>query len=157
MLPPGFLGTRGDVLMDIVVLSFIVIVPALLFSLRAARRGEWATHKRAQIVLISVLGVAVALFEVDMRLSGGIFELSKGSRFAGTALLNGSIWFHLALSVTTSLVWIGLVVASLRRFPSPPEPNDFSAKHRFWGRLGMVLMGLTGITGVQLYVMGFAM
>lgn len=157
MLPRGFLGTRGDILMDLVVLSFVVIVPTLIYSFRAVKRQEYNTHKRTQITLFSVLAVAVVLFEVDMRMNGGVFEMSKESRFAGTALFHGSIWFHLALSVSTSLVWTGLVIASVRRFSSPPEPNAFSARHRFWGRLGMILMGLTGITGIQLYVMGFAM
>jgi uncharacterized membrane protein YozB (DUF420 family) len=42
-------------------------------------------------------------------------------------------------------------LTSLKRFGNPPTPGDFSEKHRFFGRLAMVLMTLTGVTGVELY------
>ena len=35
MLPAGFLGTRGDILMDLVVLSFLFILPMLVVSWRS--------------------------------------------------------------------------------------------------------------------------
>ena len=38
MFPNGFLGTRADMLMDIVMLSFIVILPILIWSWRLAGR-----------------------------------------------------------------------------------------------------------------------
>ncbi len=155
MLPQGFLGTRADVLMDLVVVSFAVVLPALFVSWRKARAGEFGVHKRVQVTLFAVLAVAVLLFEVDLRMSGGIFELTRESVYAGTLLLNGSIWFHVALSISTSVVWIWLVIVSLRRFPSPPAPAAFSTTHRRVGRVGMIGMGLTGITGIELYVLGF--
>ena len=37
----------------------------------------------------------------------------------------------------------------------PPEPGAFSSLHRRWGRVGMISMGLTGLTGIELYVLGF--
>jgi len=92
-----------------------------------------------------------------MRLAGGIFEMTRGSRYSGTVLLNGSIWFHTGLAIFTSFLWIWLVVVSLRRFPSPPEPAEFSSVHRRWGKVGMLSMGLTGLTGIELYVLGFMM
>lgn len=157
MLPQGFLGTRADVLMDIVIVSLVVIVPALVWSRALARSGRYAAHKRLMLWLAGVLGVAVALFEADMRLSGGIFELTKGSRFAGTTFLNASIYIHTLLSISTSLIWIVLIAWSLKRFSKPPAPGAFSHRHKQLGRLGMLGMALTGITGVELYVIGFAM
>ena len=47
MLPQGFLGTRADILMDLVLLSFIVILPAICWSWWQARHGAWQMHKRA--------------------------------------------------------------------------------------------------------------
>lgn len=155
MLPPGPLGTRADILMDIVVMSFVLILPTIVWSWARARATAYTAHKRIQVVLFSTLTVVVILFEADMRMSGGIFEMTSGSRFAGTALLNGSIWFHTALSISTSVLWIWLVIVSLRRFPKPAAPAEFSAKHRLWGRIAMVAMALTGITGIELYVLGF--
>ena len=146
-----------DILIDAVNFSFIIIVPTLIYSWLKVRKGEYGLHKKVQIMLFAVLFGAVILFEVDLRMRGGIFEMVKDSRFAGTALLNGLIWFHLFVSITTALIWIGLVVFSLRKFPAPPVPNSFSRTHILFGRIGMIDMILTGITGVMLYVLGFAM
>lgn len=146
-----------DILIDIVNFSFIVIVPALIYSWTKVRNGEYSFHKKLQLILFAVLFVAVILFELDLRQRGGIFEMVKASQFAGTAFLNGLIWFHMFVSITTSFIWIGLVAFSLWKFASPPAPNSFSGMHKFWGKIGMIDMILTGITGVMLYVLGFAM
>ena len=137
-------------------IAFVIIVPALFYSYRAVKGDNYSLHKRIQLTLFSLLFVAVILFEVDLRQSGGIFKLVAPSRYAGTALLNGLIYIHMLFSITSSFIWIGLVVASLLKFPSPPAPNSFSGKHIFWGRLGMIDMALAGITGIMLYIWGFA-
>jgi putative membrane protein len=155
MLPQGFLGTRADILMDIVVVSLLLILPALAISWSWARGKRYAQHRNLMTGLGSTLAVVVTLFEVDMRLSGGIFEMTAGSAFAGTLVMNVSIWGHTFLAIGTSILWAWLIIASWLRFPRPPEPAEFSDRHRFWGRIGLVAMSLTGITGVQLYVMGF--
>lgn len=157
MLPQGFLGTRADVLMDVVIVSLVVIVPALALSRALARGGNYNSHKKLMLWLAGVLGVAVALFETDLRMSGGIFALTAASPYAGTTFLNASIYIHTLLSISTSLIWIALIALSLRRFPKPPVPGDFSRTHRWLGRLGMIGMTLTGITGVELYIFGFAL
>ena len=155
MLPAGFLGTRADLLMDLVLVSFIVILPAVCWSWWQARQGRYQVHKQAQLTLAAVLAVAVALFEADMQLSGGIFELTAGSRYAGTALLNGWIYGHTAVAILTSLIWVMLIVLSLRRFDKPPRPGAFSRAHRLWGRTGMVTMALAGFSAFPLYYYGF--
>ena len=156
MLPQGFLGTRGDILMDLVVLSFLVILPVLMISWRAARRGNYAQHRAIQISLVLVLAVAVGLFEVDLKLSGGIFELTRESSYAGTTLLNGLVYGHTLVAIGSTLVWVPLVIVSLRRFSNPPVSNAFGPTHRKWGRLGMLLMMASGLSAVPLYYLGFA-
>ena len=156
MLPQGFLGTRGDILMDLVVLSFLVILPVLMISWRAARRRNYAQHRAIQISLVLVLAVAVGLFEVDLKLSGGIFELTRESSYAGTTLLNGLIYGHTLVAIGSTLVWVPLVIVSLRKFANPPVSNAFGPTHRKWGRLGMLLMMASGLSAVPLYYLGFA-
>jgi uncharacterized membrane protein YozB (DUF420 family) len=155
MLPAGFMGTRGDILMDMVVLSFVLMLPELLVSWRFARQGQYARHKFMQLSLAGVLAVAVMLFEVDLKLSGGIFALTRDSSFAGTALFNGLIYGHTLFAVSSALVWVLLVYFSLRRFPNPPVANTFGPRHRFWGRTGMVLMMASGLSAMPLYYVGF--
>ena len=154
-MPPGFLGTRADLLMDLVLLSFVVILPAISWSWLQARKGAWAVHKKTQLTLAAVLAVAVALFEIDMKLAGGIFELTSGSAYAGTTLLNSWIYGHTVVAIITTIIWVGLVIASLRKFPSPPVPGNFSGTHRFWGRLGMMFMMAAGLSAFPLYYYGF--
>ena len=154
MLPQGFLGTRADVLMDLVIVSLAAILPILAWSWTKARRGAWDVHKRTQLILGGTLAVVVILFETDLRMAGGIFELTKTSANAGTVLLNASIWIHMALSISTSIIWLALTITSVRKFAKPPRPGPFPS-HRLWGRIGMIAMALTGITGIELYVVGF--
>ncbi|MCU0760477.1 MAG: DUF420 domain-containing protein [Steroidobacteraceae bacterium] len=156
-LPAGFLGTRADVLLDLVIVSLVVVVPVLAFSWHQVRRGRYALHRRLQLTLLAVLAVAVGAFELNMRMLGGIFAATRASRYAGTATLDSWIWLHTALAIATTLVWVVLAWVSVRRFPRPPAPNAFGARHRAWGRLGMILMALTGLTSLPVYVYGFAL
>lgn len=156
MFPAGLLGTRADVLVDIVTLSFIVILPILIWSWWLARtRKDYATHRRVQLWLGITLGVVVAIFEWDLKMSGGIFELTKGGIYEGTAALNWTIYVHTAFSILTTLIWATLIIVSLIRFGKPPKPNNFSRAHRFFGRTGMITMIMAGVTSPPLYYFGF--
>ena len=158
MLGPGFLGTRADWLMDLVIVSLVVIVPVILYSWYRVRQQGYGRHKKIQVWLTVTLAIAVLLFEVDLRMSGGLDELTKASGYYGTTLLDASTYIHLFFSVTTSIIWIVLIIVSLRRFPSPPVPvRSFRRTHRFWGIVGAVWMIMTGLTGLELYVLGFAL
>ena len=157
MFPQGFLGTRADALMDIVILALIAVVPIVFFNWRLARSGQYPLHKKLQISLAVLLGAVVGLFEYNLRLQGGIFKATAASSYAGTGTLNFWIYFHTFFAVTTIFIWIGLIIASLRNFPNPPRPGDFSGKHRFWGRIGMIWMLVTGVTSIPVYIYGFAL
>jgi putative membrane protein len=157
VLPPGFLGTRADILMDIVILSFLLILPLLAVSWQRARSGCYAQHRAMQLTLASFLAVAVLFFELDLKLSGGIFELTRESAYAGTGLLNTLIYGHTLVAIGSALIWVPLVFISMKKFGKPPAPNAFSGRHRFWGRLGMVLMILSGCSAMPLYYVGFAL
>ncbi len=157
MFPKGFLGTRADLLMDIVILALVAVVPIVVYNWRLARQRRYAQHKSLQITLALLLGAVVALFEYNLRLQGGIFAATAASSYAGTATLNFWIWFHTFFAITTIFIWAGLIVLSIRRFPKPPAPGPFSTTHRLWGRLGMTWMLVTGVTAIPLYIYGFAL
>jgi putative membrane protein len=154
-LPAGFLSDRSDILIDIVMLSFVIIVPILIVSWRQVRAKHYQNHRSIQLTLGISLAIAIALFETDLRLSGGIFELTKNSSVAGTPLLNFWIYGHMLVSILTSLIWIILIPLSLYRFDNPARPNRFSPAHRFLGRFGMISMLLTGLSAIPLYYYGF--
>lgn len=151
-------GARCDVLMDIVVISMAVILPLLWYSIKKVREEKaYRVHKRIQLYMFIILFFVVNLFEWDMKQNGGIFEMVKGSSYEGKFFLNFMIYFHTFLSITTSLIWIILIIVSLIKFPKDPQPNNFSKRHKFWGRIGMWDMALTCITGLILYIFGFVL
>jgi uncharacterized membrane protein YozB (DUF420 family) len=62
---------------------------------------------------------------------------------------------HLFFAVTTTVLWLAVIVRALRKFPSPPAPCDHSASHMFWGRLAAIDMALTALTGWIFYYLAF--
>jgi putative membrane protein len=157
-LPQSIFGARCDVLMDIVVVSMLIILPLLWYSMKKVRKDKaYSLHKKIQLTMFCVLFVVVILFEYDMKQNGGIFEMVKGSAYNDTFFLNFMIYFHTFLSITTSLIWIVLVILSLIKFSKPPRPNAFSKTHRRIGKIGVWDMALTCITGLILYIFGFVL
>lgn len=154
MFGEPFLGQRGDALIDITMLSLAGVVPILVWSWRLARQKRWTLHKQVQLSVAVVLGLVVLVFEIDMRQMGGVFVITAGSPYAGSTLLNTWIWVHTAFAISSALCWIVLVIASLRKFPTPPRPDAFPS-HRYYGRLGMLLMLGSGLTAVPMYYYGF--
>jgi len=154
-IPPGFLGTRADLIMDGIIVVVALVPLLLLGSWGLARRGLLRQHRAAQIALTAAFVLVLGIFEPYIRVQGGLDGISVGSPYHGSGFLRGYLAAHLSLAVTSTLSWGALAVASLRRFPNPPIPGPFSARHRLWGRLTMVGMALTAITGLGLYGLCF--
>jgi uncharacterized membrane protein len=154
MIPPGFLGTEADLLIDIVVCSLAAILPTMGYAVYLVRQGRYVAHRNVMAGLYALLFVVVLLFEADLQAKGGIFELTKDSAYAGTALLNGSVWVHTSFSFSTSILWTGLVASSLWKL-RPPRPGPNTRLHRILGKVSMAVMAATCITGLELYIVGF--
>lgn len=156
MFPPGFFGSRADVLMDVILLSTLLTPFVLLFAFRLAKQRKLKAHRNLQTALLSVLLVAVALFETEIRLAGGSGSLMKGSSFAGTGLLRGVLLAHVLANIVTFITWCVLVVRSWRRFDGA-LPGAFSARHR---RTGLFVFGGTvfgAVSAAVMYVLGFVL
>lgn len=154
-LPAGFLGTRADVFMDVVII-IVALVPFLLLGSRwLARTGRLAAHRKAQIVLTTIFAVVIGLFEVYIRIKGGVDGISGGSPYHESTFLYGFLAVHLCFAVSSAVLWAWLFVVSLRRFSNPPAPGAFSANHRRWGTITMGAMGMTAITGLGVYGLCF--
>lgn len=132
-LPPSIFGARCDEFMDIVVVSMAIILPLLWYSMKKVRRDKaYTTHRKIQLTMFIVLFVVVILFEYDMKQNGGIFEMVKGSAYEGSIFLNFMIYFHTFLSITTSLIWILLIVLSLIKFGKSPNQMHSVRPIKFW-------------------------
>ncbi|MCG6963839.1 MAG: DUF420 domain-containing protein [Acidobacteria bacterium] len=151
----GFLGSRADVLIDILVVSLVVVLAVLAYSLGRAGKGFYSTHRGLQLGIGTAVGLELLAFEVDIRLRGGWNALTAGSSLAGTGALKLVLAVHLVFAVTTVLLWGWLISASLRRFSRHDLPGGFSRRHRLWGKLAAIDMTLTCVTAVAVYIAFF--
>ena len=156
----GFLGTRGSIMLDVVFLAMFAVLPILTYGIYLAKQGRYAQHKRVQLVLGSILLLAVLAFEVDMRLFTEWEKLATPSPYFDAENPWGSpvglsLIIHLCFAVPTLFLWIFVIVRALRKFPSPPQPSSHSSSHRFWGMIAAGGMFLTAATGVAFYFLAF--
>jgi len=155
----GFLGYRASLMLDVVVCALIVVVPTLLFSLYTVKiRRNYALHRLLQIALGALLLVAVTLFEIDMRLHGGIDGiLAKRSpplSLAERAFFDRLLYIHLFFAVSTVVLWAVTLILALRRIPSPPRPCEHSRLHKRLGWLSAADITATAVTGLLVYYYG---
>ena len=67
----GFLGTRGSLMLDLVVVGMLVIIPVMCMSIYTVRvKRLYAHHKRIQLATAAILLVVLVGFEIEMRLQG---------------------------------------------------------------------------------------
>ncbi len=156
----GFLGYKSSFMLDFVVAALVLIVPVLLFSLYTVKvRKNFLLHRNLQLLLGIVLLIAVAAFEVDLRLQGGwLAVVNKGEpkltpeklSFVGSLLV-----VHLVFAISTPFLWIATIVLALRRIPNPPQPGPHSGLHKILGWLSTIDITLTSATGLVFYYFAF--
>lgn len=146
----GFLGTRGDFVVDLVMLISGFLPFLLLFAFYLAARGKYDLHKYFQIALFSIVTLLVVALELDVQF-GGLSEISKQSPYAGTTELMVVFIVHLFFAVTSFFGWLWLIIVSTKRYPL-----FFEFNHKKWGKIIFWDILLMAVTGWILYLMTFA-
>jgi putative membrane protein len=159
----GFLGNDSSFMLDVVVCALLLIVPTLLYSLFLVKvKKKYLLHRNMQLALGAVLLVAVSAFEIDLQLvhkgwenvvnkPGQPVHLDAEQLESARTLL----WVHLVFAVTTPVLWLTTIVLAMKRFPSPPVPNEHSGLHQKLGWLSTVDITLTSVTGLVFYYVAF--
>jgi putative membrane protein len=145
-------------MLDVVFLAMFLVIPVMFYSIGVAKRQRnFYLHKWLQLILGTVLLLAVTAFEVDMRLNDW-----KPRAEASPFFVKGqwcTVWYalliHLSFAVPTGLLWIVVIARALRSFPSPPAPGMHSKSHKFWGWLAALGMTGTALTGWIFYYLAF--
>lgn len=146
--------SRAPWVIDLVAYAMVLIVPLLAFSIWQVQvKKAYATHKKMQVVMGVALLVTILTFEIDIRINGWR-QYAESSPYYDTVLFP-FLAFHVTLATSTTLLWIWLILTALKRFASPPVPNDFSRRHRFFARIGAGLMFSTAVTGWIFYYLAF--
>lgn len=154
-MPAGFLGTRADVFMDVVI-CIVAAVPLLLgIAFALARTRAYKAHRALQLTLSAVFVLVLVAFEGYIRVRGGIDGISAGSAYDQTLSLYGFLAIHLCFAVSSTLLWGWTVFRAIRGFGGNPAPGAHSAHHRRWGRIALVDMLLTALTGLGVYALCF--
>ncbi|MGB6045039.1 MAG: DUF420 domain-containing protein [Pirellulales bacterium] len=161
----GFLGTRGSLMLDVVVIAMIFVLLVMAFSIwlaRYRRQLEW--HKRIQLTLGVVLLLALAAFEVDMQFltewearaaESPYFPADYEAGGKWSSITGTSLAIHLCFAIPTAVVWIWVIVGALRHFPKPPAPNAYSPRHIVLARIAAVSMTFTAVSGWIFYWLAF--
>lgn len=156
----GFLGYPSSFMLDVVVCALVVIVPALVLSIYLVKfHRAYTWHRNLQVALGLVLLVAVGLFEIDMRLEGGVKGILAKRSVPLTpdqlSFFYGVLWVHLVFAISTVFLWGTTLTLALRRMPNPPRPAEHSRLHKRLGWLSAIDITLTAITGLMVYYYGF--
>jgi putative membrane protein len=157
----GFIpGSRGSLMLDVVLVAMFVVVPLLAASIYLVKyRRDYALHKRLQLAMAAVLLVAVLLFELDIRINGWEQRASPSPYFDAaskwTCPAGVSLIVHLSFAVPTLVLWTIVVIQALRKFSRPPLPGAHSQWHARWAMIGAVGMVLTALTGWLFYWLAF--
>jgi len=158
----GFLGHDASLMLDVVVCALVLVVPTLLMSIYLVKfRQQFLWHRNIQVALGVVLLVAVGAFEIDIRMHGGweaiVNRPGSEPRLVGADLeyVRHVLWVHLIFAISTPLLWIATIVLALKRFPSPPMPNEHSALHKKLGWISAIDITITSLTGLYWYYIAF--
>ncbi len=146
----GFLGTRADFVVDLVMTISGFLPFLLIFTFYLASMGKHDLHRNLQIILLSIVLILVIALELDVQF-GGLAEISSQSPYAGTVELTVVFLVHLFFAITSFVGWFWLVIKSTKRYPI-----FFEFDHKKYGKrlfIGIVMMA---ITGWILYWMTFA-
>lgn len=151
MIAQGFLGTRADIIID-VVMTISGFLPALMmFTFYLAAKGKYQLHKNMQLALLLIVTVLVVALEVDVR-SGDLQAAGEMSAYHDTFTLSVLFIIHLIFATTTFVGWIWLVIKSSKIYPTKFEKFN----HKKWGKILFTDVVLTVVTGWIMYLMVFA-
>ncbi len=146
----GFFGTRADLIVDVVMLASAALPFLLYGAIRFARREEYDRHKWSQIVLFTLVNTLVLLLEIDIRF-WGLDKVIEQSRYYGSDTLAIVFVVHLIFAISSTLLWLWLIIISVRRYPV-----HFRFPHKRYGKIVFADIVMTVITGWILYAMAFA-
>jgi uncharacterized membrane protein YozB (DUF420 family) len=145
----GFLGTRADGIVDIVMVASAILPFFMLWTFHLVKIGEHALHKNMQIGAMFALLFLVIALEIDVRY-GNLVEARALSGYYESNALTYVFIVHLLFAISSFVGWIWLAEKSHKRFPI-----FFDFNHKKFGKMVFTGICVTVITGWLLYLMAF--
>jgi uncharacterized membrane protein YozB (DUF420 family) len=152
----GFLPARGSLMLDLIAVAMLLVSVVMLVSVGLVRYGKrHRLHRAIQTTLAMVLLVAIVGFEIDLRLFTDWRKLAEPSPWYPSGWVDRLLWLHLAFAIPTPLVWGVVVWQALRHYSDGFADPRYRARHRMGGRIAVILMLLTALTGWTFYCFAF--
>jgi hypothetical protein len=146
----GLLGTRADIIIDIVMITSALLPFLLIYAIYLAKKEQYDLHKWIQIILFTIVNLLVIALEVDIRY-GGIDKIIEQSKYFNSSTLGIVFIIHLVFAISSTLLWFWLIIISAKRYPI-----HFRFPHKKYGMIVYIDIVLTVITGWILYALVFA-
>lgn len=155
-LSRGFLGFRGDLLSDLLIVALFLIVPALLVAVWAARTHRRDLHRTTMWTVLAVLAGYVVLYEASLLAQGGMgFLRSKIRMPAPTYFFVVAV--HVVLAVSGMATAVLAVRKGRRVFRAAADSAGVGPRteHRRVGYAAFALLVVSALTGVAVYYLTF--
>ena len=142
MFELGFLGTKAAMYMDIVTIYFGLVPFMLMFSIIQAIKKKYQSHYKMQLFTFILTILMVIIFEVGVRLDGGLNTFMKTSTvdYNFMAIL---MVIHIIIAVVTVVLWSIILYGAIKKFKVEKVSVDHN--HKFFGKivfLGMIYTNL---------------
>jgi len=151
----GFLGTRGSLGMDVVLVGLFAVLPLLAWSVYLVRsRRDFAAHQAvADRDRLGPAGLHRDLRDryppiSDWKVRARPSPFWPGGRRRPLAV-------HLVFAVSTLVLWVWTICRALGRFPQPPLPGTHGRASSVDGPSGERSIVLTAVTGSCFYWLAF--
>lgn len=149
-----FAHSRAPISLDLLALLLLIALPIQIMSLLLVWRWKaYRAHKYLQLGIAGILGPAVLGFEIQIRVQGWR-HLAEISPYYDSFVLPALV-FHLIWAIPALLLWIFTIIGAMKNFARSPRPSRYSIIHKRMGRLAVIAMMGTGITGWLFYWLAF--
>lgn len=140
-----------------IMLTVAILAPiAAMCAVSLIRKGKYRKHIRIQKTIFWICMVAVLLFEIYIRISGGSGSLIKESIYTDTKFFRLILNAHIAGAVFTYLLWIVMIIISNRKYKMAKKlPGKFSKTHKALGYLTIFGLFYTAISALIVCVFAF--
>lgn len=149
-----FAQSRAPISLDILALVLLILLPLQIISLLLLKgKRSYRGHMIMQVIMTAILGPALIAFEIQIRISGWR-HLAELSPYYDNWVLP-ALLFHLIWAIPAVLLWIVAIYGAFKNFGLSPRPGRYSMIHKRMGRLAVLTMVGTGLSGWLFYWLAF--
>lgn len=143
-------------LLNTLILALTVATPFIvLYAVSLAKKQDFKRHIKIQKTIFWACIIAVIVFEIQVRFSGGSGSIASQGTYYHTAFFKTTLISHIIGAVLTYIIWAITVFSSNTRHKKKQLPGAFTINHKRLGIISIIGLIFTAITAVMVYLMTF--